>query len=96
MFQHRNGPEKVWFKGKDRDSWGEFFSESLTTLSLLLTIFGGAELCWTSSGEMPRGDDVGVEPDTSFGSSRPDSKKRLPAQRHYQNAGPDRLLQAPP
>ena len=30
-----------YFDGKDRDSWGEFFSEALTTLGLLLTIFGG-------------------------------------------------------
>jgi len=37
MFQKRNMP----FDGKDRDTYGEFFSEALTTLGLLLTIFGG-------------------------------------------------------
>ena len=37
MFQHKMS----YFDGKDRDSWGEFFSEAVTTLGLLLTIFGG-------------------------------------------------------
>ena len=38
-----------YFDGKDRDSWGEFFSEALTTLGLLLTIFGGIK----SKGDVP-------------------------------------------
>ena len=38
-----------YFDGKDRDSWGEFFSEALTTLGLLLTIFGGIK----AKGDVP-------------------------------------------